>query len=353
MTTLPELMKAVVSHGTEDYRMENCPVPSLGKYDVLIENKYCGICGTDIHQFHGSWDLRKGSIPGHEVSGIIREVGSKVPFFKAGQKVSFDPGITCKVCDFCRSAKHHLCPNRYPVYHYKGGGFAEFSCIPYDLVYRLPDQIPLEWGAFLEPASCCLHGINRAAIQPGQSVAVLGGGAIGLILMQLAFLSGAAKVLVSEPNIGRRALAKQLGASITIDPNDQDAVEAINDLSNGGVDVVIESAGLPHTVAQSFYMVKPGGKIVLFGVNAPETRVAFNPYQVFRKEITIVGTVLSGNAFPQTLDLIASEKLRVKPLISHVLPLSSLNEAIGMHERQEGVKILIAPNLENHQELNS
>ena len=348
MATVPEVMKAVVSHGIQDYRLEDCPVPRVGEYDVLIENNYCGICGTDIHQFHGSWELRKGSIPGHEVAGVIREVGHKVPFLKAGQNVSFDPGITCSVCEYCRSARHHLCPNRYPVYHYKGGGFAEFSCIPYNLVYCLPDAMPLEWGAFLEPASCCLHGINRAAIRPGQSVAVLGGGAIGLMLMQLAFLSGAANVLVSEPQAGRRVLAKQLGASSAIDPNVQDAVETIHDLSNGGVDVVIESAGLPHTVAQSLDVVKPGGKILLFGVNNPETTVSFRPYEVFRKEITILGTVLSGNTFPQALSLIASEKLRVNPLISHVVPLAHLNEAIGMHERQEGVKILVAPGLHNH-----
>ncbi len=348
MATLPKLMKAIVSHGTQDYRLEECPVPNVGEYDVLIENNYCGICGTDIHQYYGSWDLRRGSIPGHEVAGIIRGVGTKVTCFKVGQKVSYDPGITCGVCDYCRSAKHHLCPNRYPVYHYKGGGFAEFSCIPYNLIYCLPEEMPLEWGAFLEPASCCVHGINRAAIRPGQSVAILGGGAIGLILMQLAFLTGATKVLVSEPQATRRVLAKQLGASKTIDPNLQDAVEVINDLSSGGVDVVIESAGLPHTVSQSFDMVKPGGTIVLFGVNNPETRVPFNPYQVFRKEINILGTVLSGNTYPQTLDLITSEKLRVNPLISHIFPLSHLDEALGMHERQEGVKILIAPNLKNH-----
>ena len=346
MVIIPKLMKAIVSHGSQDYRLEECPVPSLGEHDVLIENKYCGICGTDIHQFYGSWELRRGSIPGHEVAGVIRDVGSKVTSFKAGQKVSFDPGITCKVCDYCRSSKHHLCPNRYSVYHYKGGGFAEFSCVPDNLVYCLPEEMPLEWGAFLEPASCCVHGINRAAIQPGQSVAVLGGGAIGLILMQLALLSGASKVLVSEPQDGRRVLARQLGASTTINPDTQDPVEAIHDLSSGGVDVVIESAGLPKTVAQSFDVVRPGGKIVLFGVNNPETRVSFSPYQIFRNEISIVGSVLSGNAYPRTINLIASEKLRVNSLISHVLPLSSLNEAIGMHERQEGVKILIAPNWE-------
>lgn len=340
-------MKAIVSYGVKDYRLVEHPIPEIGECDVLIENKYCGICGTDIHQFHGIWNLRRGSIPGHEVAGVIRAVGSKVTRLAVGQKVSFDPGITCQVCDFCRNAKHHLCPDRYPVYHYKGGGFAEYSCIPDNLVYCLPEEMPLKWGAFLEPASCCVHGINRAEILPGQSVAVLGGGAIGLMLMQLAFLSGAAKVIVSEPQAERRILAQQLGASKTIDPRNQDTVDTIIDYSDGGVDVVVESAGLPITVAQSFDVVKPGGKIVLFGVNKPDTNVPFSPYQVFRKEITILGTVLSGNAFPRTLNLIASGKLQVEPLITHVLPLSQLKEAIGMHERQEGVKLLIAPHCDN------
>jgi len=336
-------MKAVVSHGVKDFRLEERPRPDVGKHDVLVDVHFCGICGTDIHMYHGTWELKTGCTPGHEVSGIVKAVGPEVTGFAPGDRVGMDPGITCQVCEFCRSERPGLCENRCSMYHYKGGGFAAYTSIPETQVYHIPDGMPLEWAAFLEPASCCVHGAERADIKPGQSVAVLGGGAIGLMLMQLAVISGASKVIVSEPQAKRRQVAESLGALKTIDPAGENAVEAIKDASNGGVDVVFESAGLPQTVAQCFEVVRPGGKIILFGVNNPETRVEFKPYQVFRQELSVLGSLLSHDACPRTMDLLASEKLQVQPLISHTLPLSKFMDGLRMHEQQEGIKILVTP----------
>lgn len=334
-------MKAIVSHGTKDFRLEERPIPDMDDTDVLIEVHYCGVCGTDIHMYHGTWELNPGCTPGHEASGIVRKVGARVKQFAPGDRVAIDPGIVCRVCDYCRSSRMHLCTNRFGMYHYKGGGFSEYTCVPEAQVYKLPDGMPLEWGAFLEPAGCCVHCIDRADIRPGQSVAVLGGGAIGLMLVQLARLSGAARVILSEPQKTRRQIAKELGATDTIDPIHTDAPAAIRAL--GGVDAVIESAGLPVTVSQCFEVVNKGGKIILFGVNNPDTVVEFSPYQVFRNEITILGSLMTNDVFPRTLALIASERLRVQPLISHILPLDRFHEALKMHEKQEGIKILIHP----------
>jgi len=198
-------------------------------------------------------------------------------------------------------------------------------------------------GCFLEPAGCCVHSIDRAGIKPGETVAVLGGGAIGLMIAQLALISGAAKVILSEPQEKRREIAEALGVAKTIDPVNNDAVGAIRAYSDGGVDVVIESAGLPVTVGQCFEVVKKGGKIVLFGVNDPDTRVEFSPYQVLRNEITILGSLMTNDVLPRTLALIASGRLQVQPLISHILPLDQFHDAIKMHESQQGIKILIHP----------
>jgi len=336
-------MKAVVSYGTKDFRLEERPLPELGQTDILIAVHSCGICGTDIHMYHGTWELYPGSTPGHEVSGIVCKTGSGTTGFKIGDRVAVDPGITCQVCEYCRSGRFHLCDGRFGMYHYKGGGFAEYTAVPARQVYALPQGMPLEWGALLEPAGCCVHCIDRAAIRPGESVAVLGGGAIGLMLVQLALLSGASCVILSEPQEQRRRLAQRLGASATVDPAKENTVEAVRSISGNGVDVVIESAGLPVTVSQCFDVVKKGGRIVLFGVNDPDTRVPFSPYQLFRNEITVVGSLMSNDVFPRTLSLIASAKLRVEPLISHRLPLSRFLEGFKMHERQEGIKILIQP----------
>ncbi|RJQ49528.1 MAG: alcohol dehydrogenase [Desulfobacteraceae bacterium] len=336
-------MKAIVSHGSGDFRLEDRPLPAMDASDVLVEVHFCGVCGTDIHMYHGKWELNPGSTPGHEVSGIVREVGSKVDRISPGDRVAIDPGITCRLCEYCRSSRLHLCTNRFGMYHYKGGGFAEYTIVPDRQVFRIPDAMPLEWAALLEPAGCCLHCMDRAAIKPGESVAVLGGGAIGLILVQLALLSGAARVILSEPREDRRELAANLGATAAIDPIGTDPVAEVRRLAGDGVDVVIESAGRAATVSQCFDMVKRGGRVVLFGVNDPETTIEFRPYQIFRNEITILGSLMSNDSLPRTLELIASGRLRVAPLISHVLPLEGFHRAIQMHERQEGVKILVHP----------
>jgi len=337
------LMKAIISHGVQDFRLEECSKPVLKDHDVLMAIHFCGVCGTDIHQYHGTWELRTGCTPGHEMSGIIDEVGPKVTRFKPGERVAIDPGTVCRTCDYCREGKTNLCANRFGIFHYSRGGFAEYTSVPETQVYAIPDGMPLEWAAFLEPASCCVHGIDRAGIKPGQTVAVLGGGAIGMLLMQLALLSGAAKVFVSEPQKDRREIARMLGATDTVDPTAGDAVSAIQDLSGGKVDVAIESAGLAVTVSQCFDLVKPGGRILLFGVCNPDAQVSFHPYQVFRNELTILGTVMSADAFPRTMKLLATQRLRVEPLISHTLPLDRFHEAIELHEQGKGLKILVTP----------
>jgi 2-desacetyl-2-hydroxyethyl bacteriochlorophyllide A dehydrogenase len=336
-------MKAVVSHGIENFQIEERDPPEIGVSDVLLEVAYCGICGTDIHQYYGSWELNPGSIPGHEVSGTVIDVGSHVHHLKVGVRVALDPCVVCLNCEYCHDGSYHLCPNRFGIFHYKGGGFAEYMAVPERQLYRIPDGMPLAWGALLEPASCCVHGLDRATVKPGETVVVLGGGAIGLLIMQCAILSGALSVLLVEPRTSRRTLAQTLGVTTSIDPADVDAVEAVLSETGGGADVVFECAGLPKTVAQCFEMAKPGGRIVLFGVNKPETRVEISPYRVFRNELTILGSVMGPKAYPRTLKLMASGKLHIEPLISHILPMDRFHDALKMHEAQEAIKILIRP----------
>ncbi len=336
-------MKAIVSHGNHDFRYEDCPEPEVGPKDVLVEVAYCGVCGTDIHMYHGTWELKPNHSPGHEVSGTVREVGREVKAFKPGDQVALDPGLCCGVCEYCRSQRHHLCYDRLGMYHYKRGGFAELTCVDQSQVYLVPPGLPIKQAALLEPVSCCVHGIDQAGIKPGQKIAILGGGAIGLILMQLALLSGASQVIVSEPQKFRRDTALKLGAHAVIDPLEQDAVQAVRELSGGGVDLAIECAGLPVTVEQGIHMLRRGGTLLLFGVNKPDAKVEFNPFDIYREEYTIQGTVLSAGACPRAMELIASGRLDTEALISHVLPLREFNKAIELHQNQQGLKILLTP----------
>jgi 2-desacetyl-2-hydroxyethyl bacteriochlorophyllide A dehydrogenase len=336
-------MKAVVSRGIENFKIEKRDFPAIDTSDVLLKVAYCGICGTDIHQYYGNWELNLGSIPGHEVSGTVIEIGSDVQYLSIGDRVALDPGIVCLNCNYCRNGMYHLCRNRVAIYHYKGGGFAEYMAVPERQLYRVPEGTPLSWAAILEPASCCVHGVDRAAVKTGETVVVLGGGAIGLLILQVSTLAGALTVFLVEPSITRRNLAQTLGPVVPFDPEAVDIIEAVLSETDGGADVIFECAGLPQTVAQCFQMVKPGGRIVLFGSNKPETKVEISPYRVFRDELTILGSVVAPNTYPRTLKLIASEKLQIEPLITHILPIDRFHDAIKMHQAQEGIKILIRP----------
>jgi len=336
-------MRAVVSHGVRDFRLEEVPMPEVGEGDVLVEIHYCGICGTDVHQYHGHWELGVGQTPGHEVSGVVSEIGPGVARVKPGDRVALFPSIRCRVCEVCTSGRAHLCENRQAAWDYSRGGFTEYTCMPERVVYPLPEGLPLEWAALFEPCCGVVQAHDRAGIKAGQTVAVLGAGPIGLIHLQLALLHGAAKVFVCEPGEERRRVAEELGAAATIDPSAGDAVETVKNLSGGGVDVVIEAAGLPQTAAQCFPMVRRGGTIVQYGVCAPDARIEISPFEVMRKDLTIIGCLAIGDVFYRVLDLLATERLRVEPLISHVMGLSRFMDALTMHERHEALKILVTP----------
>ena len=211
-------MKATYFMGHETFEVRECPIPKAKPGTVVVKNYACGVCGTDVHIYHGE----KGSaavnppvVLGHEYSGVVTEVGEGVKGLKIGDHVTIDPNIYCGECEYCRNGKKQMCRHMEAVGVTMNGGFEEYSIVPAAQALLLDPNVPLEYGAMSEPLACCLHGIDRAEIKVGDIVCVVGGGAIGLLLVQLARLAGAAKVVLSEPNEARRNVAKEQTSSLS------------------------------------------------------------------------------------------------------------------------------------------
>ena len=218
-------MKSAVFYGKHDLRVEESAKPAVGKRDVLINVKACGVCGTDVHIYEGdkgAADVTPPTILGHEFAGVVEAVGSDVAGFKPGDRVCIDPNHPCGCCEPCRDGINHYCEHMTGYGTTVNGGFAEYCSVDMQQVYKLGDHTSFEQGAMTEPVACCLHGIDMCNIKPGSTVVVIGGGMIGLLMMQLAKNAGATKVVLLEPVEGKREVALKLGADLAIDSIHED-----------------------------------------------------------------------------------------------------------------------------------
>ncbi|NLV73422.1 MAG: zinc-dependent alcohol dehydrogenase family protein [Chloroflexi bacterium] len=311
-------MRAAVFHAVGDIRIEPREVPEPGKGEVLVRVAACGICGTDRHILHGEFDVVPPIIIGHEYSGEITAVGPDVTDFRVGERVAMDPNMPCGVCRPCQRGQVHLCDNLTALGVNYDGGFAEYSVVPTAQCYKLPEHVSLLEGSLAEPLACCLRGIQQAHIQPGDRVAVIGGGAIGQILAQLARLTGAGKLVLSDLIEERRSMAEQLGyVDETVDPHTSDALL-------GWADVVLEAVGSVTTTQQALQWAAPGATIVWFGVTPPGDMAAIEPNLVFRKELTIRGARINPFTHTRAIAMLDSGRLNLEPLITKRISLDEL-----------------------------
>lgn len=235
-------MRVARWYGGDDIRIEQVPKPALSGLEVRIRVAVCAVCGTDVHSLAGKFPLTAPPcVLGHEFSGTVAEIGPQVTRVQVGDRVAVEPGVVCHSCWYCRNGQEHLCTSR----QMSPGGFAEYAVVPESVVWRLPDALSLETAALAEPMACAVHAVDQAQLRSGSTVAILGAGAIGLSLLQLCRLSGAATTVVLEPDAGRRDLALRLGADLAVDPLETNAVEAIRSVTDGrGADAVFEAVGL-------------------------------------------------------------------------------------------------------------
>ena len=340
-------MKSSYFLGNGKFEVREEEIPGIGPEDVLVKVAACGVCGTDVRIYHGdkgSAEVHPPVVLGHEFAGVVVRTGEKVLGIHEGDHVTVDPNIYCGKCHYCRIGRKHLCTFLFAIGVNRNGGFSEYCSVPETQCYLLDPSVPLEYGAMAEPLACCIHGMDQAGIRSGDSVCVIGGGAIGLMMVQLAKLAGASRVILSEPVAMRRETGLKLGADLTIDPFSENPKEAIERyLGVPGVDVVVECVGNPAASRQALEITKRGTTVLLFSVPKAGTHVELSLEDVYQKELRIVGSLINPDTHGRAAALINSGRIQLGPILTHRYPIDRLQEAILMQQSDASLKVLIKP----------
>lgn len=338
-----ETMKAAVYHGKEDVRVEEVPLRKLAANEVRIRVKYCGVCGTDIHIYQGdggSFEVNPPLIPGHEFSGVVSEVGEDVTQVKVGDHVSGDPNDMCGECYFCKSGRQNFCTNNIGIGTTQDGGFAEYVVMREKQVYKVPKDMDFMVAAMTEPIACCLHGMDLCKIRLGSTVLVMGGGPIGMIMLQLAKQAGASKVILSEPVQEKREMALRLGATKTINPLEEDIDKVLGEYSDN-VDVVIECVGSTRTQADAIRLAGKGGVVMFFGLASPEDSFPLKPDDVFKKELTITSSFINPYTFDRAIQVLSTGQIELKELITTIVSLDELPKVMADPSYRRTGKVMV------------
>ena len=339
-------MKSAVFYGKHDLRVEEHEMPKVGPKDVLIQVKACGVCGTDVHIYEGdkgAAEVTPPTILGHEFSGVIAEVGSEVTNYKAGDRVCIDPNCYCGACEPCRNGVAHYCEHMIGYGTTVNGGFAEYCAVNERQVYKLGDNTSFEQGAMTEPVACCLHGMDMCEINPGHQVVVIGGGMIGLLMLQLSRLAGAAKVALLEPVESKREVGKKLGADICIDPIHEDVKARLKEEGMTWVNTVIECVGRPSTIEQAIDIAGNKAVVMMFGLTKPDETISVKPFEIFRKELVLKASYINPYTQKRALDLIDSGRLDVSSMVYEVAGLDKLADILSRPELRAKGKYIISP----------
>lgn len=338
-------MRGTYFLGDKAFECRSLTERELAPDEVLIRVAACGVCGTDVHIYHGdkgSAQVHPPVILGHELAGVIEKAGSGVTQVAVGDHVTVDPNRYCGQCHYCRIGKKQLCSHLHAIGVNQDGGFAEYCYVPQAQCYKLAPEVPLALGAMTEPLACCLHGIDRAGPHIGDTVCVIGGGAIGLMMVQLAKLSGASTVILSEPVALRREIGLSVGADYVVDPTHESLKEYLsNALRLEGADCVIECAGSTAATAQAFEAAKRGACLLLFSVPKVGSTYPLNLEDVYQKELTIMGSMINPDTHLRAVQLINSGRIQLAPLITHRFPVEQVKEAILMQMSNESIKVIV------------
>lgn len=329
------------------FEVRHMDFPPLGPHQVLVKNMACGVCGTDVHIYEGgkgSADVTPPVVLGHEYSGVVVEVGSAVTTVAVGDHVALDPNMYCGLCLPCRMGKKQNCRNLFALGVNVDGGMAEFSICPDTQCFVMEKRVPFDYATMVEPLACAIHGVDKADIQAGQKVLVIGGGTIGLIMVQLAKLRGAAEVVLSEPIEMRRRIGLEVGADAVIDPLQEDLPDKFAQITGQtGADVVIECVGKPFAAQQAIAMAGYGATVLLFSVPPVDAAIPLPLFDVYQKELKIVGSMINPDTHQRAVNLINSGRIRLEKLITHSYGLDRVEDAIKMQMGSESIKVVVHP----------
>ena len=335
-------MQAARLIGIADMRIFDIDRPTPGLGELLVRVEACGLCGSDRHMFRGEYPTGMPVTLGHEFAGIVEAAGTGVAGFQPGMRITGDPNISCGRCAQCLAGRPNLCPQLTAIGVFRDGGFADYVIVPETQAVRLPETLDPLHGAFCEPVGCCLHALDVARISPGASVAILGGGVIGLLMVQLVRLAGAGTIILSTRQRPRRELAERLGATHTVEGG-SDAGEQIRRLVPDGVDVTIECAGVAETFTQSIAATRRGGAVVIFGVMPKGEMIPVSPYDLLVNELRLESAWLNPGTDARAAQLVASGALDLDALITRTIALADLPAALAAAPAQGEVKTVVVP----------
>jgi L-iditol 2-dehydrogenase len=320
-------MKALVLKDYLKFNYEEVSSPELGPGEVLVAVKACGICGSDVHGMDGSTGRRRPPIiMGHEAAGVIADVGHVANGWKRGDRVTFDSTIFCGECAFCRRGQINLCDDRRVLGvscedYRRQGAFADYVAVPERVLCRLPEGLSFEMAAMVEPVSVAFHAVRRAPPTLNDTAVVVGAGMIGLFVIQALRLSGCGKIIAVDVVPDRLKLARELGASHTVNSGAEDVLARVQGLTGGfGADLAVEAVGMPKTVEMAIRCVRKGGSVTLIGNVSP--RIELPLQAVVTRELTLYGSCASSGEYPACLDMLVRGSVNTGPILSAVAPLA-------------------------------
>jgi (R,R)-butanediol dehydrogenase / meso-butanediol dehydrogenase / diacetyl reductase len=351
-------MKAAVFYGQKDVRLDDVPEPEVRSGSVKVKVDWCGICGTDLHEYlagpifippEGSPHPITGeTLPltlGHEFAGEVVEVGDDSADVRAGDHVAIEPVFRCGECAACRRGATNLC-EKLGFYGLMGGGggMSEFAVVPSYMLHRLPEGLTTEQGALVEPIAVGLRAVRRAGFEEGQSALVFGGGPIGAVTVQCLKAAGAGQILVAEVAEARKEKALQIGADAVIDPTEEDVVARVRELTDGeGAEHSFDAAGIQQTLQTALHATRKGGTVTIISIW--EGPVQINPNDIVLSELDVRGTICyTPQDFADTIAMLRDGRIETEGIITERIPLSDVVEQ-GFEElvdhKDRHVKILV------------
>lgn len=350
-------MKAIRWYGPTKVQLDEIDEPRAGKGEVKIKVHWCGICGSDLHEYsagpifiplHEPHPLTGETAPvvlGHEYSGEVVELGEGTSKFKVGDRVVVEPIIACDHCTSCLSGRYNLCTSLgFQGLAGKGGGLSEYTVFPERFVHHLPDELSYEEGALVEPIAVAVHSIRRSRLKQGDTVVVFGSGPIGLATIQAARAAGASKVIAVEISKIRKEYASKFGANRVLDPSDMDVAAQVKEITGKGAEVAFETVGLQSTLISALGSLQAGGQLVVTSIW--EHEAAFNPNLLVLTEKEVIGTIAYRDIFPATMALMADGRISTTGWITGKTNLSNVvNDGFEelLKHKDRHVKILVRP----------
>lgn len=339
-------MKAVCLEDVGRLAVIETEQPTLnGADEVLIRVKQAGICGSEVHAFEGTHPYRKPpAVMGHEVLGTVAAVGAAVSRFKPGDRVTVDPQWPCGECEWCQQGAINLCPNKRvlgtPAWP---GGFGEYIVVPERSVFAVPEHLSDIQATMIEPLGVGVHAVNRAGLKPGQSVLILGGGSIGLLTAAMAQVRGAAPIIVADVQQHCLDTAPLLGATHTVRVGQESILDRVMAITDGrGVEVIFLTVGKEELFHAAFDVVRRQGTIVVVALY--EAPVTFNPYNIIKKDLHVIGTLMSTEAdVREAIDLVASGRVQPQHIVKHQLPMEQAQHGFHLASTKEdgAIKVVL------------